>query len=73
MLRPAKPEEIPKPEKPDFIADWLDANVWDGENVSISEFYNSLHKAHFSPRSLYELFTECFEFAIEKTKELEND
>jgi hypothetical protein len=72
-LRPAKPEEIPKPKKPDFIADWLDANVWDGEDLSRCENLISvtMSKVHLNPHTLHELFTECFEFAIEKAKELE--
>jgi len=72
-LRPAKPEEIPKPEKTDFIADWLDANVWDGEDLSRCENLVSvtMSKVHLNPHTLHELFTECFEFAIKKSRELE--
>lgn len=41
------------------IADWLDANVWDGDEVSKNK--DSKHIANFGPHELYELVVELIE------------
>jgi len=47
----------------DKVAAWLDANVWDGDKVSMdaSLINNRAHKAHFGPHDLYELVTDLIE------------
>ena len=47
-------------EKKDKIANWLDANVWDGDEASKSGRLEK-HEARFGPQDLYELVTECLE------------
>ena len=47
-------------EKPDKIANWLDANVWDGDEASKTDLFKK-HEARFGPQDLYDLVKECME------------
>jgi len=45
----------------DKIAKWLDANVWDGDEVSEHKTSSGSHVAMFNPSELYELVVELIE------------
>jgi len=47
----------------EIIAEWLDANVWDGDKVSLSSDIMNLkaHQAVFNPHDLYELVCDFVE------------
>lgn len=59
-------KDLTKAEK-DKVANWLDANVWDGDELSKVEDSGN-HIARLSPRDLFELVTDCFEALKEKGK-----
>jgi len=62
-LSPEELGEILKLEKrlkKDKVANWLDANVWDGDELSKVEDSGN-HITRLTPMDLYELVTDCFE------------
>ncbi len=57
------------------IAEFLDANVWNGDKVSDSDSLMKVsgHKAYFNPHELNELVCDCFENVIEEKRKGEEN
>ena len=51
--------ELTKAEK-DNVANWLDANVWDCDELSKVDDSGN-HIVRLTPKDLYELVKDCFE------------
>ena len=52
------------------VAEWLDCNVWDGDELSTStsRMRDAAHKATFTPNDLHELVVELIEDIKEEEK-----
>ena len=52
-------KDLTKADK-DKVANWLDANVWDGDELSRVDNSGN-HFTRLTPMNLYELVVDCFE------------